>query len=233
MKLAIMQPYFLPYIGYWQLIHAVDTFVILDDVNFISRKYINRNNLLLNGQAHLFSISLEKASQNRLINEININFPSKEREKFLKTIQSAYKKAPCFKDVYPLIENMVCFSEINLSKFIEHSLRKICAYLGINTVIAVSSEIEKDESLKAQARIIEICQRLKATTYINPPGGKSLYVPEDFQRQGIELRFLQPGKIEYRQFGAEFIPNLSILDVLMFNSLEQIRATVQNDYKLH
>lgn len=94
MKTAIMQPYFFPYLGYFQMFNAVDKFVLLDDVNFIMRGYINRNSILLNGKAHKFSIPLEKPSQNKLINETKLNFSLKDKENFLKTIQLAYKKAP-------------------------------------------------------------------------------------------------------------------------------------------
>lgn len=96
MKLAIMQPYFFPYLGYWQLINAVDKFVLLDDVNFIMRGYINRNSILLNGKSYLFSLPLEKPSQNKLINDSKLNFQHNDREKLLKTIQLAYKKSPFF-----------------------------------------------------------------------------------------------------------------------------------------
>lgn len=124
MKLAIMQPYFLPYIGYFQLINAVDTFVLLDDVNYINKGWINRNQLLLNGKAHLFTLPLQKASQNKLINQLELSNETKWKDKLLKTIETAYKKAPQFHLVFPLISQILQYPESNLSLFIHHSIQK-------------------------------------------------------------------------------------------------------------
>ena len=225
MKTAIMQPYIFPYIGYWQLINAVDTFVMLDDVNFIMRGWINRNNILVNGKAHLFSIPLDKSSQNRLINEIRLKFSDKERENFLKTIRQAYKKAPYFDDFYPILSRVILNQNDDLVEFLHNSLIEICNYLGTNTKILISSQIDKDNSLKAEKRIIEICKRLNTTLYINLIGGKELYSPRDFENENIQLRFLNTNfeKITYRQFENDFVPRLSFLDVLMFNNKEEIQ----------
>ena len=121
MKLAIMQPYFFPYLGYFQMFNAVDKFVLLDDVNFIMRGYINRNSILVNQKAHLFSIPLEKPSQNKLINETKLNFQEKDKENFLKTITLAYKKAPYYNDFYPVLEDIINNPEIDLTLFLKYS----------------------------------------------------------------------------------------------------------------
>ena len=222
MRTAIMQPYIFPYIGYFQLINAVDTFVILDDVNFIMRGWINRNNILLNNKTYLFSLPLDKASQNKLINETKSNFTQKDKEKFLKTINLAYKKAPYYNDFYPLIEEIIMFNEDDLTLFLENSLKKICNYLGINTRILVSSKIDKDNSLGGQNRIIEICKKTNTKIYINLPGGKDLYNAQDFRNENMNLKFIKMLDIKYKQFTNEFIPNLSFLDALMFNSKQSI-----------
>lgn len=230
-KIAIMQPYFFPYIGYWQLINAVDEFVILDDVNFIMRGYINRNSILLNGKAHLFSIPLEKPSQNKLINETKLNFSTKDKETFLKTITIAYKKTPYYNEVFPLIEKIILNSEVDLTKYIKNSIEIITKYLNIDTKVLLSSEISKDNNLKAQARIIEINKQLNSNHYINPIGGLELYNKNDFEKEDILLNFLKTNIIAYPQFKNEFISNLSIIDILMFNSKEEIKEML-NDYEL-
>jgi len=214
-KIAIMQPYLFPYIGYFQLINAVDTFVIFNDVNYIQRGYINRNSILLNGRPHRFTLEIVKASQNKLINEIEIG---DNKLKILKTIKMAYRKAPYFQDVYPVIEKILFMEERNLSRFLVESLKEISRYLAIDTDFVNSSNIEKDNSLRSQDKIIDICKRLRAGTYINAIGGMSLYEKDRFSKEGICLNFLDSELIDYSQFDNEFVPSLSMIDVMMFNS---------------
>jgi len=220
MKLGIMQPYFLPYIGYFQLIKAVDKYVIYDDVNFIKRGWINRNSILLNGKSFLFTLTLLEASQNKLINEIYV---SDESSKLLKTINNAYKKAPYFSSVYSIIEKIFAFENKNLARYVGNSIIQIADYLGLDTEIVYSSDIrEKDASLKAQDKILNICEVMGASQYFNAIGGRDLYSIDHFSNLNIKLNFIKTQPIEYKQFNNPFVPNLSILDVLMFNSVEQI-----------
>lgn len=229
MKVGIMQPYFLPYIGYWQLINAVDEFVLLDDVNYIRRGYINRNNILLNQNSYMFSIPVEKASQNRLISEMHFKFPVEEKKKFLRTIQSAYHKAPYYNQVFPVIEKIVLHEDEDLTAYIENSIHLILSYVGIERRIRRSSQIQKDNTLTGEARIIEICRCLQADTYINPCGGKELYSKAHFEERQMQLFFLNPQmeKIRYRQFGEAFVPYLSVIDILMFCNQEEILKLIE------
>jgi hypothetical protein len=220
MKLGIMQPYFLPYIGYFQLINAVDKYVIYDDVQYIKGGRINRNNILLNGKDFRFNLIILSASPNKSINEILV---AENQFKLLKTIESTYKKAPFYSLVFPLIENIINYENKNLAKYIGHSLIEIANYLNITTVFVYSSEIkEKDSLLKNQDKITNICSVLGATEYINAIGGMELYHKEEFEKHNIQLHFLETLPIEYKQFNNPFVPNLSILDVMMFNSVEEI-----------
>lgn len=228
MKIGIMQPYFLPYIGYWQLLNTVDYYVIYDDVNFIKRGWINRNNLLMDGKATRFNIQIQGASQNKLINESRVSDDKNWKVKLLKTIENCYKKAPYYENVYPIINEVINFEEDNLSRFIENSIKMICNYLKIDTKIIISSELRKNDNLKGQDKIIDICKIMKADEYYNAIGGKELYSEDDFKKNGIKLRFLKTQDIKYKQFGDEFIPNLSILDVIMFNSVDDIKILLQN-----
>ncbi len=228
MTLAIMQPYLFPYIGYWQLINAVDTFVIYDDVNFIKQGYINRNSILSNGKSQVITMELIGASSNKLINEVEVG---NSRKKLSKTIKQNYNKAPYFEVVYPLIENILNQNEKNLGKFIRYSLEQISNYLEINTKFIYSSDIEKDNVLKAQDKVLEICNILKADKYINAIGGQELYNKEIFKENGIELNFLKTELVEYKQFKNDFVPYLSIIDILMFNSKDEIKNML-NRYEL-
>lgn len=228
---AIMQPYLFPYIGYWQLINAVDTFVLYDDVNFIKRGYINRNSILLNGKPYLFSIPVEKLSQNKLIKDTKLKFTTKDKENFLRTITLAYQKAPYYKDFYPILQDIVMNENNDLTNYIKYSIEKIIAYLNINTNILVSSQINKNMNLKGEERIIEINKQLNTSCYINAIGGRNLYKYEDFAKEDIKLYFIKTLDYSYNQFGNNFISDLSIIDVLMFNSNKEAKKLISN-YRL-
>lgn len=231
MKLGIMQPYFVPYLGYWQLMNAVDQYVIYDDVNYIKGGWINRNRILSNGSAVYFNLPVVGASPNKLINEVQVNLNEKGMTKCLKTIQGCYLKAPYFEQVYPLIESIMLYKEDNLAKFIKHSFEVICEYLDIDTKFILSSELEKNNELKAQEKVIHICKLLNADEYYNAIGGQELYSFDDFKANDIKLSFVKTNIEEYKQLKNEFIPGLSIIDILMFNSKEECKKQL-NDYEL-
>lgn len=225
MRIGIMQPYFLPYLGYWQLIHTVDKFVILDDVNFIKGGWINRNRYLYQGEAKIFTINLKDARSSKIINEIEIAENGNKFEPMKKNLgmfAMAYKKkAPEYQNVIELINKIESYGERNLSKYITNSIREICKYLEIETEIIVSSEMDKTKGLLREHRVVDICKRLGGDMYINPIGGKELYTHEFFGENGLELKFIRMDDLKYQQVGDEFLPSLSILDVLMFNSKEK------------
>lgn len=223
MKVGIMQPYFVPYIGYWQLMNIVDKYVIYDDVNYINRGWINRNRILADGKIHYFNVPILKASQNKKINEILVNRDRKLRRKNLKMIKTSYLKAPYFKEVFPLVEQIINSDKEILSEYIYDSFLLICSYLGIKTEFIMSSHIEKDNSLKGQEKILSICKLLGATEYYNSIGGTHLYSQQEFQKNHIQLYFLKNNQLHYQQFGNNFYENLSIVDVLMFNSKNQVK----------
>ena len=227
MTLAIMQPYFLPYIGYMQLMSAVDTFVLYDDVAFINRGWINRNRLLINGQEHLFTVPLRDASQNKRINEVHLADDPKWRSKLLKTIEQGYRKAPQFATVMPLAETLINVPTDSIAELVHQSLVSLNAYLGLTTRLVPSSSIYNNVELKAQDRILDICRQENATRYINPIGGMELYDKETFTQAGMTLNFIRSVRAEYPQFKNEFVPWLSILDVLMFNDKDATLALLK------
>lgn len=231
MRVGIMQPYFLPYIGYWQLMNAVDRYVIYDDVNYINRGWINRNRILVDGRPTLLNIPLRKASQNKKINEIEISRDEKTIRKNLRMVELAYKKAPCFERVFPLYERIIMNEKSNLAEFLADSLQMIKNYLGISTELLFSSSLEKDNSLRGQDKILEICTLLNASEYVNAIGGRDLYCASEFSKRGIQLFFLKTNPISYRQADENFWPDLSILDVMMFNDVKRVREFL-NRYTL-
>jgi len=222
MTIAIMQPYIFPYIGYFQLINTVDKFVIYDDVNFINKGWINRNNILVSGQAHLFTIPLKDASQNKLIYEVELAVNDPWKKKFLKTLQQSYLKAPNYQKVFLLIEEIVNFEAGTIAELTFHALQKICGYMNITTEIVPSSSVYNNTELKAQDRILDICKQEKAIHYINPIGGMELYDKNKFEKDGIKLNFIKSTAGPYPQFKNAFVPWLSIIDILMFNDAESV-----------
>lgn len=215
--LAIMQPYFLPYLGYFQLMAAVDTLVLYDDVNFINRGWINRNRFNLNGTAHMQTIPLQHASQNKRICDIHISDAENWRDKTLKTIRQAYARASQYARVYPLVEVIIKHPADNLADYLHHSLIMLHEHLGLPTRLVGSSRAYGNQALKAQARIIDICQRERAERYINAIGGVELYDRAAFEAHGLQLTFLHPALPAYDTGAVPFVPGLSVVDVLMHN----------------
>lgn len=224
MTLAIMQPYFLPYIGYFSLLKAVDRFVVYDDVAFINRGWVNRNQILVGGKAHLFTIPLREASQNKKIREIALDESTRWREKLLRTVEQSYKKAPHFAPAYSLLAQVLQTPAETIADLALNGLQAVNEYLGLRTELVPTSIVYENDHLRASERILDICRREGASRYINPTGGMELYDKSTFAEAGIELFFIQSEKVEYPQFGGEFVPWLSILDVLMFNSPTQVHA---------
>ena len=227
MKLGIMQPYFIPYFGYWQLMNAVDKYVIYDDVNFIKGGWINRNRILVNGEPKYFNVPMLGASPYKLINEVGVNNDRKLTDKNLRALEGAYRKAPYYGDVFPLMERVLESGKDDIASYIAESFRIIGEYLDIKTEFIISSDLEKDCEQKGQDKVLSICKLLGATEYYNAIGGQELYSFEDFKAQDITLKFLKTSDIVYEQFGNEFQPNLSIVDVMMFNSREQVQQMLK------
>ena len=226
-----MQPYFMPYIGYFQLINAVDKFIVYDDVNYINKGWINRNNILVNGKVHSFTIPLKEASQNKLINEIYLSEETRWRINFLKTLEQNYKKAPFFTIVFPVVEKIINYNCNKIVELIVYSLQTLMTYLKIKTELVTSSSIYNVADYKGQERILAICKKENSNHYINPIGGQDIYTKDLFDTRGVRLNFLKTNPVSYLQYKNEFIPWLSMIDVMMFNSPEQIQSYL-NNYQL-
>lgn len=231
-SIAVMQPYFFPYIGYFQLISAVEKFVFYDDVNYINRGWINRNRMLINNNAKYFTIPCKDASQNRIIKNVKHNLTEKKRKKLLRKFQFSYGKAPYFENAFSLFKMVIETDTQYISDLAIASIKEVCDFLGINCPMVRSSETYENADLAAAQRLMDICQEEESKTYVNPIGGKSLYEKNKFAEEGISLYFLKSKEIMYEQFGEGFVPWLSILDVLMFNPPEKVRDNLLESYML-
>ena len=230
-NVAIMQPYFFPYIGYFQLIACVDVFVVYDNIKYTKKGWINRNRLLLNGKEAIFSLPLKGDSdcldvcQRELAADFN-------QDKLLNQFKGAYCRAPFFAQTFPLLESVLACDETNLFGFLHQSLVKTCGHLGIETEIKKSSEIPVDRGIRSQDKVLALCEALGVTRYVNAIGGVELYSQESFREKGIALNFIRSKSFEYAQFGDDFVPWLSIIDVMMFNSLDTLKRCIATNYEL-
>jgi len=237
-----MQPYLFPYIGYFQLINAVDKYILYDELTFIKDAWINRNRLLNKGQnkADYFTIPLESKSSNKKINQIKISDQFDWKRKFLNKVYLNYKRAPYFDEVYYFIETMISSEVDYISDFNKKSIIRICDFLDIDTLISttesyfdsVENDIKEMEFKKGidpieypikVLRVLEFCKNESANEFYNSIGGKSLYSKETFRKNNIDLSFIKTDEIHYTQFGNPFVPSLSIIDVMMFNSKDEIQ----------
>ncbi|HEY8895653.1 MAG TPA: WbqC family protein [Niastella sp.] len=234
MTVAIMQPYFFPYIGYFQLIQAADRFILFNDVQYIRHGWINRNRILKPGGGIQYIVMpLAAHARETLIKDIAVADADNNRQKVLRQIEHYKKPAPFYKDVRALLGDCFTTSESNITQMNAGYLKAVCDYIGISYKIEISSQMNFDYTQVHDAGewALRMCEQLQATTYINPPGGKGLFDNAKFEQSNIRLQFLQPALKEYDQRRETFEPGLSIIDVMMFNGPAAIKDLL-TDYQL-
>ena len=229
MRLAIMQPYFFPYMGYFQLIATVDLFIVYDNIKYTKKGWINRNRMLQNGKDVMFSLPLKHDSDKLDVcdRELAADFSS---DKLLNQFKGSYHRAPYFSQTFPLIEQIVRHQDTNLFRFLHYSIVKTCEHLGIATEIRISSGIAINHDLKNQDKVLALCVALGASTYVNAIGGRELYSKQVFSDKGIALKFINSLSFEYVQYGDPFVPWLSIIDVMMFNPLPVVQEQIASGH---
>lgn len=231
-RIALMQPYFLPYLGYFQLIAASDCFVIYDNVQFIKNGWIERNRYLLDGEPKWFGVPLAKGSHSDMILQRSVS-PHFELEPLINKLAFAYRKAPFVERTLTWLEALLQHPGDNIAELDERILHSCCSLLKINTPILRASDLAPQGASRAQARVIEIIQAVGGNRYLNPAAGGELYDAADFAAAGYELQLLKPRLPVYAQADKPFVPALSILDALMFNDLPTISAWVRQGEILH
>ncbi|WP_319525635.1 WbqC family protein [uncultured Desulfosarcina sp.] len=237
MKLAVMQPYFFPYIGYFQLLNFVDKWVVFDDTQFINKGWINRNRILhpeINKEWQYITIPLKNRKQTDRIDNIEIFESGKWKKEILGKLSAYRKKAPFYNNVLALIKECLSFKETNLSKFVVHTLQLTADYLSIKTPMCIQSHLHFDLSCIDHPGqwVLRIAEQIGATEYINPHGGAKIYREDEFDRSGINLRFLKPKLRSYSQQQTPFIPGLSVIDVMMWNSVNEIKEVFLQDFSI-
>lgn len=223
-RVAVMQPYFFPYLGTYQLAQAVDAFVFYDDAAFIKQGYINRNAILCHGEAQRFSLPVRDISSFRPIHAHHYIGPWRP---FLERLRQCYRRAPMFDAVFPLVEAVALDPDENVAHKNALSFTRVFDYLGLARDWSFASRHALPDDLRAQARVLALCAREGATTYVNAAGGRALYQPEAFAAVGVDLRFISNEAAPYEQGGAAFTPNLSMIDLLMHCPPAAVRERLQ------
>ncbi|MGH8380248.1 WbqC family protein [Pseudomonas sp.] len=220
-----MQPYLLPYLGYFQLIAAADCFVLYDNVQFIKNGWIERNRYLLDGEAKWFRVSLSKGSHQQQIMDRRIAEQFDPGE-ILNKLGFAYRKAPHVQPLLSWLEALLAEPASSIAELNERILRACCALIGLQTPITRASDLSIGTDSKAQERVLEVVRACGASHYLNPINGGHLYQAEAFQQAGITLELLSATLPGYRQGPGNhpFAAGLSILDALMFNEPETVGA---------
>lgn len=226
--LAVMQPYLFPYLGYWQLLQAADRHVVYDDVNFIKGGWINRNRLLVAGQVAYVTVPLHGASSFSRICDIALDTRAPWRDKLVRTIAFNYRRAPAFAQVFPTIERIVQHEAAMLADYLLNQLRAMAQWLGIEAEIVPTSRAYGNAHLHGQDRVLDLCRREAATTYVNLPGGRALYDARAFASAGVALRFVQPRPLQYPQTAPGFAPGLSVIDALMALGVDGTRRALRD-----
>lgn len=228
-RLGIMQPYFFPYLGYFQLIHAVDRWVILDNVQHIRRGWVSRNRIL--GQADDWTylvIPVRKHSLTTQIRDVLIRDLPAARQRILAQLAPYKRQAPRFSETFEFVQRCLSFEATTLAQLNTHILKECCDLLGLKFDYCFASELEANSRSPVPAerkeRLFWLGDQVGANVHVYPPGARELYDKADFRAHGIDLRFLSHPKVEYEQGGRSFVPDLSVIDVLMWNTLEETRV---------
>jgi hypothetical protein len=216
MKISIMQPYFVPYIGYFQMVNAVDTFIFYDNVTYIKNGWINRNRIK---GGNILTIPIKNQSSNILIQNTEISWDSRYVKKLFKTLQQTYSKSPYFNEVFDIVEDLLQNQPSTISELAISSVIKFSKYLNIDTEFKIASKENYKKGSDKITSLINICLQEKTKNYINPIGGQSLYNKENFLSYGVDLNFIQT------------TPSLSIIDTCMTTPKEKIKEQL-NNYKL-
>jgi hypothetical protein len=231
MRIALMQPYFFPYIGYFQLMAACDLFVVYDDVQFIKGGWLNRNRILVNGSPEWITLPVASAPHTLCIRDRSYLLHDRSAVRLPARIASAYRRAPFVERTMRLVEEILCFPDANVAMFNTHLLRRVASHLGIFTPVALSSQIPKTCLLSKEERVLAICRAVGATSYVNAIGGRPLYSQRAFSQASIELKFLSCEAMPYAQLGEEHVPSLSVIDLLMFNDIPDAKRMLA-EYQL-
>ncbi|TWU05756.1 WbqC family protein [Stieleria varia] len=237
MRIAAMQPYFLPYLGYFSLIAATDRFVVFDPVQYIRHGWINRNRILhpTSGEPQFITVPVAKHCRSTPIRDIQISDQTDWRSKILGQVAHYRRRAPFFDQAMTVLRDCLGCPATSIVELNVHSLHVVCDALQISFQPIAFNELlpEMSEAEHPGRWAVEISKAMGASEYINPVNGRDIFHAAEFAAAGVRLTFLSNDLAPYSQFNESFSPALSILDVLMFNGLKVTRAKILHDVQLY
>lgn len=217
MRVALMQPYFFPYIGYFDLLASSDLFVFYDDAAYSRGGWVSRNRVAADGKEfNYIRLTVDRAPLGTPINGVRLKSPEDDRNHLLSLLHNVYRRAPYYNEVVAVIEKVFCDGGGGLSQVAAASICSCAEYLGLGAPVLYSSAIEYDRAMGAQGKVISICKSINASHYVNLTGGRELYCESEFLRNDISLIFTEPADFLYDTGKRPFVPNLSIIDVMMW-----------------
>lgn len=231
MKIGIMQPYFFPYLGYFSLIKHTEKWIFFDTVQHIKKGWINRNRVLKPKEGWQYIVvPVDRSTKGALIKDVLIDESKFWDEKILAQLEHYKKSAPYYRDVIDFLEDCFSYKINKLSSLNIHLLENTCNYLKIDMDYEIYSEMNLEiEDISGPGDwALRISQAVGADTYINPPGGVDIFDKNKYKGNGIDLQFLKVNLCKYSQKRSSFEEALSIIDVMMFNSIEEINKMLDN-----
>jgi hypothetical protein len=232
MKLAIMQPYFMPYIGYFSLIKHTDRFVVFDTVQYINKGWINRNRIISESPKGFtyMTVPVKKLSRKMFIKDTLIDLSQKWKKKIRGQLAYYKKKAPFYFQIKNLMEDILMKEYQTITELNVEALSIVCKFLDMPFKYTIFSQDRMGiNSVNAPDEwALEICKKMGATTYVNPPGGKSFFNKDKYEFEGVDLNYLIMKLIPYKSVNGAYIPGLSIVDVLMFNDIDQVHMMMDS-----
>jgi len=231
MKLAIMQPYFFPYLGYFSLIKNTDKFILLDSVQFIYHGWVERNRILKQNNGWLYiKVPLIRHSQKTLIKDIKIDNGQNWKQKIFSQLHHYKKISPFYFKVMKIVEKIFEKDYNDIVSLNKETIIVICKYLDIDREIPIFSKMNLSIEIPKAADewALNICNSLSnISEYWNPPGGQSFFDISKYEKAGIKLKFHKIILNPYEQKREIFEPGLSIIDALMFNSPEKVNRILE------
>lgn len=223
--IAIHQPNFLPWLGFFHKVAKADCFVFLDDVEYSKRAVTRRVRVILGGNWHWLTIPISNAKDSSKISELKLA-PTDWRSKHLRMLSAAYSKAPYFDQFFPVLEDVYGFAEDNLARFNVAAIERICAHLNLPASFRTSSELISEG--KGESKLVAIVKELGGRIYFSGNGAKNYQSEQFFSDNRISLEYSNFCERPYSQDTEDFVPGMSIVDALFNLSAPQVMALINH-----
>jgi hypothetical protein len=233
-SVAIMQPFFFPYLGYFSLMKHTDNWIVFDDIRYSNQAWGNRNRILKHPEGWAWiNVPVKDHKRETFYSNILIQNEINWKRKIINQFEYYKIHAPFYKDVLKIIQEVFSEDFSHLVDLNIHAMKKVCEYLKIDFKYTKFSEMNLGiNSVQHPGQwALEICKAIKSTNYVNPCEGHPIYDKKEYDDAGISLQFIINRVSPYDQKRAEFEARLSIIDVMMWNSVERVNELIDDFYK--